>query len=266
MSVWYNYTVILPLLDEYNDDGSRDLFSIPLEIKNVGRFEASAVGTIERIELIRIATFDSDGNLTPQQVQIVSIIKQHLLAVLRLTHDVDIQEFRQGVKHLGIGTKDIDGKPDMHIRIEVLSGGKRTDWENVRNTFLNTTEMKHLIVLIGDVQNGALPLQYRYLSLYRAFELEFRTKGRWLNLHDVFAPIDNRYKDLKLSKLRLVSLFHQLRDSCAHIRTGSEDKLGIVGLAEPDAHFVEQLLPLLTGILINHVNGKYRPVQFARLN
>jgi hypothetical protein len=56
------YTVILPLLDEYNDDGSRDLFSIPLEIKNVGHFEASAVGTTERIELIRIATLDSDGN------------------------------------------------------------------------------------------------------------------------------------------------------------------------------------------------------------
>jgi hypothetical protein len=108
-------------------------------------------------------------------------MKQHILAVLRLTHDVDIQELRQGVTHLSIGAKDINGTPDLHIRIEVHSG-KRTDWENVRNTFLNTTEIKPLIVLIGDVQNGALPLQYRYLSLYRAFELEFRTKGRWINL------------------------------------------------------------------------------------
>jgi hypothetical protein len=148
MLVWYNYTVILPLLDEYNDDGSRDLFSIPLEIKNVGHFEASAVGTTERIELIRIATFDSDGNLTPEQVRIVSTMKQHIIAVLRLTHHVDIQEFRQGVTHLSIGAKDINGKPDLHIRIEVRSG-KRTDWENVRNTFLNTTEIKHLIVLLA---------------------------------------------------------------------------------------------------------------------
>jgi hypothetical protein len=110
MTIWYNYTVILPLVEEYKDDGSRDLFLIPVNVVNgIGRFEVSAVGTLERIELIRVvATFDSDVNLTPQQIEIIETLKTHLIATLRLTYDLDIQEFCQGTTFLSLGAKDMD--------------------------------------------------------------------------------------------------------------------------------------------------------------
>jgi hypothetical protein len=67
--IWYNYTIILPLKEQYDDDGSRDLFSTPISINGVGQFTASGIGSQNEIELIRIATIDIDGNLTAKQVE-----------------------------------------------------------------------------------------------------------------------------------------------------------------------------------------------------
>jgi hypothetical protein len=113
MPIWYNYAIILPLKEQYDDDGSKDLFTIPITINDVGEFAASAVGTQDQIELLRIATLNSDGNLTSKQMETVSLIKAHLLAVLRITYDIDIQEFRQGQTILALGTKDVGGRPEL---------------------------------------------------------------------------------------------------------------------------------------------------------
>jgi len=264
MPIWYNYTIILPLQEEYKDDGTRDLFSIPIEVEGVGRFEASAIGNEDHVELLRVATLNSDGLLSQSQQESVVAIKSHLLAVLRITYDIDIQEFRQGTTFLGIGTKDVNGRPSLNVSLKVHNNQGKIDTRNIQNTFLATSRIQPLIVLIGDVQNGSLPLQYRYLSLYKAFELEFRPAGKWADLKKVFIPISSQYEAKKAKDRSLVARFHELRDSCAHIRTGSKDKLGLVGLFHPDARDVELLLPLLTGVLIEHVTNKYPPLRLVQ--
>jgi hypothetical protein len=182
MPIWYNYIVILPLKERYDDDGSRELFSIPISIDGVGQFTASAIGSQNQIELLRIATLDSDGNLTHKQIETVALIKAHLLAVLRITYDSSIQEFRQGLTYMGLGAKDVDGRPSFHISIEVHSNRAKVDGNNIANVFLATESIRHLIILVGDAQDGTLPLHYRYLSLYKAFESEFKSAGKWKSL------------------------------------------------------------------------------------
>ena len=39
--------------------------------------------------------------------------------------------------------------------------------------------------LLGDAQLPTLPLQYRYLSLYKILELEFRVNRRWGGLNEI---------------------------------------------------------------------------------
>ena len=69
MPRWFNYWLLHPLLSNYDDDGSTDLFSMPIDFKGVGRFEAAAVGVGGAITMIRLATLDSDGDLTSPQIR-----------------------------------------------------------------------------------------------------------------------------------------------------------------------------------------------------
>jgi hypothetical protein len=195
------------------------------------------------IELLRIATMDSDGNLTSKQMDAVSAIKAHLVAVLRLIYDMEIQEFRQSQTFLSLGAKDIDGRPDFHVKIEVNTHRKKLYGNNITNVFLATERIRHLIILVGDGQDGALPLHYRYLSLYKAFEAELKSGGKWAKLENVFVSINAQYEASRTVKRSLGARFHELRDRCAHILTGNKDRLGLVGLPDRDAHDVQLLLP-----------------------
>jgi hypothetical protein len=87
-----------------------------------------------------------------------------------------------------------------------------------------------LIILIGDAQDGGLPLHYRYLSLYRAYESEFKSSGKWSNLESVFVLINAEYEAKRTVKRSLKARFHELRDRSAHILDSSGNKLGLVGL------------------------------------
>lgn len=261
MPIWYNYIIIMPLKEQYDDDGSRDLFSIPINIKDVGQFVASAIGSQNEIELIRIATMDSDGNLIHKQIESVQLIKAHLFAVLRTTYDASIQEFRQDQTLLSLGSKDVAGKPDFHIKIELHTNRPKVDGNNIANVFIATENIRHILILVGEAQDGGIPLHYRYLSLYKAFEAEFKPTGKWIKLEDLFSVINEQYEVKRTVKRSLINRFHELRDRCAHVLTGG--KLGLIGLPDRDAQDVELLLPLLIRVLAEHVNSKYPAIRFA---
>ena len=56
MATWFNWSLLSPLIERYVDDGTRDLCTAEISIKDTGDFKVSLVGTKHRIELIRIAT------------------------------------------------------------------------------------------------------------------------------------------------------------------------------------------------------------------
>lgn len=75
--------------------------------------------------------------------------------------------------------------------------------------------------------------------------------------------INAQYEANRTVKRSLGARFHELRDRCAHILTGSKDRLGLVGLPDRDAHDVQLLLPLLIHALAEHVNSKYPAIQLV---
>jgi hypothetical protein len=261
MSIWYNYIVISPLKEQYDDDGSRDLFSIPVNIDGVGRFVASGVGSPNEIELIRITTIDSDGNLTHKQIESVQLIKAHVFAVLRATYNASINEFRVDQTFLSLGCKDVAGKPDFHVKIELRANRDKVNGTNIVNVFVATENIRHILILLGEAQDGGIPFHYRYLSIYKAFEAEFKPTGKWIELDDVFSEIKEQYEAKRAVKRSLVNHFHELRDRRAHVLKGG--KLGLLGLPDRDGQDVELLLPLLVAALAEHVNRKYPAIRFA---
>lgn len=62
MPIWFNWSPLAPLLEKYVDDETRDLCTADISIQDTGDFQVSLVGTKHAIELIRVATLNSDGN------------------------------------------------------------------------------------------------------------------------------------------------------------------------------------------------------------
>ena len=120
-----------------------------------------------------------------------------------------------------------------------------------------------MLKLLSDAQLSSLPIQYRYLSLYKIFELEFKFGRKWKKgLDDLLSPYQERYKELKVSDRALRNVIHELRDKCAHIKTGSNDDLGIVEMDHADIKVVSTLMPLLMRIIADHISEKYTHLKF----
>lgn len=88
------------------------------------------------------------------------------------------------------------------------------------------------------------------LHLAKVIELEVKSKGRWkkTELESFLLPFADRARSLGVSK-NLSRYLHDLRDKCAHIRTG-QDAFGVTHLDNKQAVEVEKCLPLLGDIAI----------------
>jgi hypothetical protein len=258
MPAWFNYAAVTPLIETYVDDGSRDLCTGKIIIDNVGDFEVGLVGAPKAIELIRVATLNSDGNLTIEQQETVGKLVDHMLSVLRFTYNTQIDLVRFGGNVFSFGCADTGGKPNLAMKIsEVLNQNFRVNGDNIRNVFLKSATIRPLMKLLSDTQNPALPLQYQFLSLYKAFELEFRVGKKWPGLRDALAPYDQGYRALKISDRSMENIFHELRDKCAHIKIGNSEDLGIIGLDGADAKKVASVLQLFKEAITQHISMKY---------
>ena len=263
MPTWFNYSPLAPMLERYFDDGSRDLCKAEISIGDTGDFELCLVGNESSIELIRVATLNSHSP-NPKQAETIGKLMDHMLAVLRFTYRTDVDFVRTGEGHLSLGQRDVNGKPALDCSLrEMIDENFRVNADNIRNTFIASMGFRHLMKLLSDTQNNNLPLQYRYLSLYKAFELEFREGRKWPKLAEAFAPYEARFRELDITPRSLQNLFHDLRDKCAHIKLGSSGDFGIIGLDGPDAKAVAAIFPLLKEIMSAHMSAKYSALQFS---
>jgi hypothetical protein len=264
LATWFNWSPLSPLMERYVDDGTRDLCTADISIEDAGNFKLSLVGTKRHIELIRVATLDSNGNLSAKQGETIGKLVDHTLAILKLTYDVGVDLVRWGANTISIGAHDVNGKPNLSVRIsEIIDAHAEVAVENIRNVLVASMGQRPLFKLLADAQMPLLPLQYRYLSLYKILELEFRVARRWIGLQKLLAPYYNDYKALNIGARPLSKLIHQMRDKCAHIKVGGNDSLGIIGLDGPDAKIVTALVGLLLRILSNHLNSKSMGLTFV---
>jgi hypothetical protein len=90
----------------------------------------------------------------------------------------------------------------------------RVNVQNVQAVFCETANMKQIVRLCSDALHATLPLQYRYLSLYKIFELDFKKdQQQWRKF---LKPFEEEFQTLGLTRLTLFPFITDLRNKCAH--------------------------------------------------
>ncbi|MBW5434537.1 hypothetical protein FXB41_07025 [Bradyrhizobium canariense] len=257
---WYNYTPLAPLIEWYRDDGSRDLLFRECTIDGT-TYRVAVVGEIHAPEIIRVETVDSDGNLTPEQGRIVGQLIDHVITVLRLTTPLHIEKLWFGRDTISFGSHgDAAGKPHFGVSISEHFAHLRPDWTNTAAVFDRTYNERAFFKLLADVAQPNLPLQYRFLSLYKVIEHEFREGKKWPRLQNFVSPWEAEFRALGVSGQSLPNFLHSLRDKCAHIKVGNE--LGITGLSTADADLVGAVMPILEKVVVSQLAEQYPSLRF----
>lgn len=181
---------------------------------------------------------------------------EHLLSSLRLSFRMDVMLagphaawsfFPEGQPHsMSLLIKEFDTRV--------------YDPQQTKGIFVHTFNIRELMRLYVDGVDIRIPLQYRFLSLYRILENKFRHRGRWNKgaLEAYLAPHSNGLRALGFrgTPSRII---HDLRDRCTHIRTGQKgarEVLGVTHLNHREAVRVARVLPFLRSVGATIINER----------
>ena len=260
MNTCYYYLIVEPLINEYKDDSNAKPASFAIIETESKEYQVSFFTTHNRLSMVRIDIPNVlDETILETDLEMVQIIKEHVLSVLRLTYDPKVSLFPHTLRNL----RKEGQEPDLHVKMSEII---RTDFnphvENIRNVFVATFLIRIQIKLLSDSQDKRLPLQYRYLSLYKLMEMEFKEKGKWTTEYEQFvSSFEDEFRNLGI-RMKSAKYIHRLRDKCAHIKTG-KDVLGITQLSNKDMIEIDRFFPLMTRICVNLISKKYPDKGFS---
>lgn len=229
----FYYWFVEPLKSRYKDNGSLEpAFSIPVEAqfrKCKLTLFCDSEGQPDFIRL-KIPGFAGEElqEFGQEHVEILQSVKEHLLSILRLMYDSKTEIARYAMW----GFPE-DGKPYSNgISIQELQGQRPAfPSTEVHNAFVGTWGKRTEIKLLADALDEQIPLQYRYLSLYRILENNFKKHRTWRKgeLETFLAQFSDKFDEMGIS-IPLINYIHSLRDRCAHITIG-KDISGVTQLA-----------------------------------
>lgn len=186
----------------------------------------------------------------------LQIIQEHLLAVLRMTFRSDTVLAEPGVIWNFVPSGE---PPNLSVTIEG-HGYDQFDPEGAKNLFIHSMAIRETFRLYVDGNDARIPLQFRFLSFYKLLEMNFKEGGHWRHaaVHKLLDPFRAAFISLGHTK-EPVKVLHDLRDRCAHIKTGraqASETLGVTHLNHAAAVKVSKLLPVLRAVCATVLNDK----------
>ena len=174
MANGYWYYLVEPILNEYSDKGDKKpIASIELHFSD-DVYQIALFGTNQVLHFIRIKIPHISPDMPHETSEIVArrvqIAKEHTVSLLRLIYDnkVAISAFAL------FNFIDEDMPPDLNININLTLNNQ---WEFPKELFVagfrNTINCRNELKLLADSIDERIPLQYRYLSLFKLFEIMF---------------------------------------------------------------------------------------------
>jgi len=262
----YFYFPIEPLREKYEDNEQvRPSVIIPVISKNGKQFEVALYADAQTIYFCRIKVPNMKENkISEEDAEIINILKEHLLSVLRLTYDRDVS-----MPALNFWTF-LGPTEKMGLSLEVeqfLNKNYQINADNIRNVYVNTFKIRNQIRLLSDSQDRRIPLQYRFLSLYKILELEFRQKGKWEtpDFAEFIARFEPLFKEKCMPRKKLVNYIHELRDKCAHIKS-NKNVVGVTELNPKERAEVDKFLPVFIQICTTLIKEKHGGIDFVTTN
>lgn len=201
-----------------------------------------------------------EEKLPSRYLPLLQWLKEHLRTILRLTHHPEA-----AVENLDllVFPKD-DSKSGNYLSMEVKQTFSKVPFSAVafKDSFGSSLNHREELRMFVDGQDARIPLQYRFLSLYRLVELHFKKNGAWKTkeLNEFLQPYSSMIS--KHGTQTPAAYLHKLRDMCAHVSTGRRKiVLGVTHLNHSRAVEVEKILPALVKIgedIINlRADGKF---------
>lgn len=250
------YWLVEPTQQTFHDEStSSPAVDIPIETPNGPVQFAVFLDGVGRPAYGRLRFSCGDEDRIPlDRLPLVQAVKEHFLSVLRLEYSEDATLF----PHPFYAFIRLGNQHSIGLDIQRFEPTPVLDTTAFRNLFAASFMHREEVRLLVDGADKRIPLQYRYLSLYRLLELYLRPDGKWdqAKLESVLQPYADRLRQAGFSRTP-VNALHELRDSCAHIRTGQE--FGVTHLNLDQAARVEKFLPILLEVCVLLLNSRFGP-------
>jgi hypothetical protein len=208
---WFNYAPLSTAGTDMKDDGSRVFSSVTIERGGSKKpLELAFIGDEANLELIRVKTPDTDGNLDAEDVRIIGSITEHAITILRLLFNQDIGPLYLAGRTPLFGQfgNDHDGSPQLNVRAEEIRSPPKYDADQIRNAIVATAPIRVLLTLIDEARRPTSPLPFKYLSYYKILELEFRSDRKWNGLQEHLSQYGNKYRKLEIGQASLINVLH----------------------------------------------------------
>jgi hypothetical protein len=255
MKYCHYYWAIEPFRGDIKDDPSRvPVFKIPMDW--YGTLYELTVFCDEQgsPEIARLRIPNLPEEKIPEKVSpIIQTVKEHLLTALRATFRRDISLW----DHCAWAFFDEDKPYSINLRADYF-GRDIFEPDKSSGFFVATFPMREVVRLYVDGTNPGLPLQYRFLSMYKILENHFKSKGRWnKKALDVFLEKFSSEFYAQGFQGNLAGVLHNLRDKCAHIKVGTRrESLGVTHLNHVEAVRAEKALKVLNNVCASVLNER----------
>lgn len=253
------YWLIAPLRSQLRDSPSRvPAFTLTMQTPEKEEHELCLFSDdnnepeFGRLRLNRLASEVIPESALP----LLQAVKEHLLTSLRLTYKQDIVLAEPSTVWSFVTSGE-----DHNVQLNFHEFGHRVfDPQKARDIFAHTYNIREVARLYADGVDTRLPLQYRFLSLYKMLENRYRTRGRWdhAGLAALLDPYAGSLTELGF-QIKPAALLHEMRDRCAHITTGNSGRkevLGVTHLNLKEAARVENVLPVLRAVCAAVINER----------
>jgi hypothetical protein len=212
------YWLVDPVQNGFLDTSeSQPAFEIPIKTnKGVYKF-AVFVSDSRNPEYARLTLPDLEEEKIPNDLlPYIQAIREHFLSILRITYNPEATLFPRPfwtfLDDLSSYTMGFEIKRNSNFSFDI---------ERARNLFISYFPYRDEIRLFIDGNDNRIPLQYRFLSLFKIIELQFIKQGHWQEerIKALLDKYQSSFKDIGVEKP--YKHIRMLRDKCAHIKTGT---------------------------------------------
>jgi hypothetical protein len=246
----------LPFAQE-DIERATSILHFPVSTTDGRQFTVSLLGQPHVVCSVCVTIPNSDGQLSVEDLARISKINSRMLAALRLAYDANTDVVCTGDDYCNaLCVNEEEFPTSLPIQWGAhFNPDFRVNVENIKSMFKCQGQVPGLIALLGEVGLSSLPIQYKFLASYKVLELASSGKKSFSSVvRGLIDKRDPQFQQLHLRALTFRNFIHEYRAKCAHIYTGNDPALGIVGLTSADAECVRKVMPLMRETMIEAVH------------
>ena len=261
MKTCYIYSFLNPPDEDIVDNkDSPPLGVVPVHLKDGRVPEAALLGTHNTVKGFRLSIPNvEEERIDPEDYRRFFDLRKLMLDCIRAVYDPSAEFFRQGDGIFAMWNfVDSEEGPSFSLKLtQPLNPDYRVNVDGIRQLFAAPQNLRPIIHLLADSGDFRLPIQFRFLSLYKIIEINYKitTNKQFNGLITPLLPLFREvYPEITTCK-EVCACLTRLRNRCSHIKLTTGD-LGFSHFeAENDELF--KALPLIRRVAVRCIGINY---------